>query len=421
MKRELFYLSCVATVSSLWAATPVIDSVVMTQSPSREVSITYSLSGEDAIVTAEVFHDDESIGLDKVSNMTGDVNRLVATGSDRLIKWRPTKTWPNQLFTDGSVKVKLTAWTKSCPPPYLAVNLETPNTVRYYADERAVPGGIQDRAYKTTWLLLKKIDAAGRMSRLGANPKEYGGDESSGRLMTFTQDFYAAVFETTVAQHYAITGVRPSAATTAPEVETTPVNKVSYETLRGKVGDSPSVNWPTTDRAVVSATSVLGVLRARTGLPLDLPTQAQWEYAARAGASTLYQAGAYTSSAGDNEKTIDKMSWFGADVYISSGKWWDGNCDRLHSVGEKSPNAFGLYDMVGNIQEWCLDWATDYASMPRDAQDYPGPSAGDDGKRTLCGSCWKWNASTCKLNWRQSYTPGTADLSAGYRLYLTLD
>lgn len=405
MKATLPILMMAMTATGVFAATPVIDNVTMTQAEgSRKVIISYKLTGEDAIVTAEVFHNGETIGLDKVVNMTGAVNAMVTAGEDvKEIQWRPNKTWPNKEYNDGSISVKLTAWTKACPPPYMAVNLEAQNIVRYYVSSNAVPGGIQDRRYKTTWMLFKKIPAAGVMCRLGSSPKELDATSDT-CMMTFTQDFYAGVFEVTRKQ-YSMVATDPSKSTAFEDAEICPVTNVSYDDFRGKVSDNPSVNWPTTDRTTVSESSVLHAFRSRTGLLLDLPTEAQWEFAARAGVETLYQNGARTWDAAVNKVMLEPVAWYS-----------DTSDGKPHPVGKLDPNAFGLYDMIGNAMEWCLDWE---GAWPMEAVDYAGKTSGNS--RMMRGTCFSWNDATARFAWRKTNTSDNGSSENGVRLFLTLD
>jgi formylglycine-generating enzyme required for sulfatase activity len=106
------------------------------------------------------------------------------------------------------------------------------------------------------------------------------------------------------------------------------------------------------------------------GWKFSLPTEAQWEYACRAGSTTRY--------------------FFGEDdEHLGKYAWYDKNSDKTtHPVGEKKPNAWGLYDMHGNVFEWCQDWGYPYlANSPTD--DPAGPSLGAAGRvRVMRGGSW---------------------------------
>lgn len=125
----------------------------------------------------------------------------------------------------------------------------------------------------------------------------------------------------------------------------------------------------------------------KTGL--RLPTEAEWEYAARAGTNTLFYWG--------DEEGGDYM-------------WYSGNSeDTTHPVGEKKPNGFGLYDMSGNIWEWCSDWYGDnyYGSSPKNNPQ--GLASGQ--YRVLRGGAWCRNAYLCRLSYRIREVPSVRDTS----------
>ncbi|MBQ2621988.1 MAG: formylglycine-generating enzyme family protein [Thermoguttaceae bacterium] len=124
------------------------------------------------------------------------------------------------------------------------------------------------------------------------------------------------------------------------------------------------------------------------GLPVQLPTEAQWEYACRAGST-----GAYAGN-------LDDMVWY-----------WDNSDRKTHPVGTKKPNAWGLYDMHGNVWEWCQDWYDDY---PRGSVTDPvGPSSGSD--RVFRGGCWLDSAGFCRSAYRFYIDPGYRDYTLGFR------
>jgi formylglycine-generating enzyme required for sulfatase activity len=127
-----------------------------------------------------------------------------------------------------------------------------------------------------------------------------------------------------------------------------------------------------------------------------LPTEAQWEYACRAGTTTAYHAG-------DSEGTLGKAGWY------------MGNADRkTHVVGQKQSNKWGLYDMHGNVWEWCSDWYGDY---PAGAVTDPTGSR-DGASRVLRGSSWSYNPANCRAAYRIRSSPDSRNYNYGFRVVL---
>ncbi|MBR5737011.1 MAG: formylglycine-generating enzyme family protein, partial [Verrucomicrobia bacterium] len=138
------------------------------------------------------------------------------------------------------------------------------------------------------------------------------------------------------------------------------------------------------------------------GYEFTLPTEAQWEYACRAGTTTALNIGKNLS--GEEEcPEMDEVDWY-----------W-GNSDRkTHPVGQKQPNAWGLYDMHGNVNEWCLDWEGEYPTSS--VTDPTGPVTGD--YRILRGGCWGNYAYYCRSASRSSNSDDTSDWNYGFRVAL---
>ena len=139
------------------------------------------------------------------------------------------------------------------------------------------------------------------------------------------------------------------------------------------------------------------ILSNKTGRTYTLPTEAQWEYAARGG-----NKNEGTKYAGSN--MIDVVAWY---INNSGG--------NVHIVGSKRANALGIYDMSGNVWEWCKDWyANSYVSY--DTNNPVGPSSGS--RRVLRGGSYGNNASYCRVDARGSGSPGRRDLIRGFRVVL---
>ena len=135
-------------------------------------------------------------------------------------------------------------------------------------------------------------------------------------------------------------------------------------------------------------------LNALTGQHYRLPTEAEWEFAARGGNSS--RGYKYSGS-----NVLRDVAWYG-----------DNSGNKKHPVGTKSPNELGLYDMSGNVWEWCSDWYGDYNSSAQTNPD--GPSSG--AYRVFRGGCWIYVAGYCRVSYREGRSPGFRDNYLGLRL-----
>jgi formylglycine-generating enzyme required for sulfatase activity len=142
-------------------------------------------------------------------------------------------------------------------------------------------------------------------------------------------------------------------------------------------------------------------LSKKTGKTVRLPTEAQWEYASRAGTKTRFSYG------DDNDYShLGEYAWYGANSEA-----------KTHPVGQKKPNPWGLYDMNGNVWQWCADW---YADTYADAKvtDPTGPASGT--RRVLRGGSRGANARGCRCADRWGVPDGLSD-SSGFRVVVDLE
>ena len=252
--------------------------------------------------------------------------------------------------------------------------------VSYLSD---IPSGGWTDEYKTTKLVLRRIEAGTFI--MGDDQA----DES--HCVTLTKPFYMGVFEVTQKQWELVMGSWPGSSPSSSygRGDAYPAYYVSYNDIRGS---SSGARWPAS--SAVDASSFLGRLREKTGLDFDLPTEAQWEYACRAGTATTYYWG-------------DAMDGAYAWYYSNSNS-------KTHPVGTRLPNAWGLYDMSGNVWEWCRDW---YGTLAY-GTDPEGSASGS--YRVSRGGSWGVIADFCASSYRNSVDPSVRYDYIGFRLVRVL-
>ena len=186
-------------------------------------------------------------------------------------------------------------------------------------------------------------------------------------------DFYIGKYEVTQGQWKAIMGNNPS-----------------HFSSCGDVCPAESVSWNDVQKFIYK-------LRSRTGKSFRLPTEAEWEYAARSGGKKEKYAG--TSSDSD----LGSYAW-----YVSNSG------SKTHPGGQKKPNSLGLYDMTGNAWEWVSDWYVEkyYKSSPR--KNPQGPSTGSE--RVLRGGDWLFNPTNIRASIRFSGSPSDRINADGFRV-----
>jgi formylglycine-generating enzyme required for sulfatase activity len=295
--------------------------------------------------------------------------------------------------------------------PYLVVDLsDGPSAssypISYLAD--VPPGGWTDE-HKTTKLVLSRIPATAGYT-MGSPSGELGSQSNETQhQVTLKRDFYIGVFEVTQRQWELVMGNKPSFFNNATYYQTRPVEQVSYYDIRENPANNTAIspNWPATN--AVGATSFMGKLRSKTGLStFDLPTESQWEYACRAGKTTALNSGKNLTST----TSCPNMSEVGR-YWFNGGSDYSAGCAPSAGTalaGSYLPNAWGLYDMHGNVLECCLDW---YGVYPGSVQDPVGAESGSD--RVLRGGAWGGNALYSRSAFRHVIRPNDRYHGLGFR------
>jgi len=224
-----------------------------------------------------------------------------------------------------------------------------------------------------------------------------GRDEKPVHEVTITRPFFMACTPVTQAQYEALMGSNPSHFKGAD----LPVEQVNWydavefcNELSRRKGLDPCYSG--------SGTSIVCDFTANG---YRLPTEAEWEYACRAGTESDFHTGDMTSPWGF-DPALDRAGWYGGN----SGSF-------THPVGEKEPNAFGLYDMHGNVWEWCWDWYSVWYYEYSPAENPRGSASGN--YRVFRGGSWDVHARSCRSAYRGSYKPDIRDGSIGFRFVRT--
>jgi formylglycine-generating enzyme required for sulfatase activity len=223
------------------------------------------------------------------------------------------------------------------------------------------------------------------------------GEGKTAHQVTLTQAFHLGQHEVTQEQYESVMGTNPSKS-------------------KGPQNPVENVSWAD----AVEFCRKLSAMPAekKAGYVYRLPTEAEWEYACRAGTKTTY-------SFGDSESELGAYAWYGnnsGDQQIDALNIWntdqdnygkrllDNNC-RTHPEGEKKPNLWDLYDMHGNVWEWCQDWYGDYPSGA--VTDPTGPASGDS--RVLRGGAFNSRTSYVRSANRNYNQPDTRYFYYGFR------
>ena len=412
MRKKMCCLSaaCAALMALADPYDPQITGVSCSQGYDRALTVQYMLD-EPAVVTFDVKTNGVSIGAENLKLAYGDVHRVVEpTGANevRTLFWPAHEAWPDHRFGGNVVSMEVTAWATNSPPDYMVIKLvgEDKGSRTFYTAPEQLPGvgGVTNEMYKTDYLVMRRIPAAGKTFRMGSpdSEKKRNADNEILHYVSLTNDFYMAVFELTKKQYRNVVGSGPNERYFS-YVPTNPVDAVTYNAFRGS-----TKLWPR-DGHDIDTGSNLHVFRSTLNLPtLDLPTEAEWEFACRAGTLAARYDGSEHPGSGNDD--VSSIAWVGA------------GSSEPHGVGQLIPNGYGLYDMLGNVDEQCLDYFSSgsaYATRGETVIAPQGPETSSGHVIRGTGSFWSADGSQARSAFRQNYEPSGTWMAVGYRLVCT--
>lgn len=411
--RRILSLWCLA-VASVACAVPSVSNVTASSRKSGEVRVRYTLGAEPAVVTFALRDRMSGVELDasRYNVASGAVNRLIQPGKWQFVFVNGTGVLP------GNLDVRIRAWPTNCPPDWLVVNLQAPEKApAYYVSTNAMPFAVTDEMCKTTHLVMRKIPAANVEFRLGSPDDAFGhkvGFAENLRWAILSEDFYLGIYPVTWAQHnYSQVGYNKTPyenghwsddAFKSVRRDDWPVDHVMFAALRSYMhepscpGESSATYtdykfWPRdgfelntnkTTKCGCSSypgtfTPFLYAWRRNFGFDFDLPTSAQWEFACRAG--TLgpgywtRPVAQYKNALVTNTQGATNCNWYAEldDYAWNVNNSYDTTVGAHvpHPVGLKKPNPFGLYDMLGNVAEYCRDICRSAVSAGTEAETDP--------------------------------------------------
>ena len=280
----------------------------------------------------------------------------------------------------------------------------------------APPNGFTDPEYKGNKIVLRRIHPGSYMAGSPDNEANRIAAREKQHRVALSQPFYIGIYEVTQKQYENVTGAKPSTY----KGDYRPVEKVSYDTIRGG-------NWPTT--ADPGANTFMDMLIRKCKAKgsdgnytepvegFDLPTEFQWEYACHAGTTGAFNTTNAYNNANSGEQEAQLMLLGRYKSNQTDGK---GGYDANHTVvGSYQPNQWGLYDMHGNVLEWCRDWYQEDVAALKQFTDPKGAASGS--YRARRGGSWSGTVGDCRSAYRRDEGASSFALAyIGFRLSRTL-
>ena len=367
-------------------------------------TIQFDANGGEGTMASQTAQYDEGLALTRNAfSWTNHVFYGWATNSMGSAVFKDSDNVINLCSVDKGIVTLYAVW--DGPREYLVVDLLSKGANNRYditMMDEPPPSGFNEDEYKTTKMVLRRI-MPGTFT-MGSPTNAIGHSErETQHEVTITRQFYIGIYEVTQKQWELVMGTTPSSYVG----DMRPVGNISYDDIRGSGKDAM---WPFSDS--VDNGSFMGRMREKTSLHFDLPTEAQWEYACRAGTTTDLNSGKNM----DNTRQDTNMNEVGRYGYNNGyyGGIKDnrgGYSDYHTTVGSYSPNLWGLYDMHGNVSEWCLDgWQANLG-----ASAVVDPSGVINGSRVWRGGDYRCEAQECKSDSRSNLNSNARNNWLGFR------
>ena len=340
-----------------------------------------------------------------LKSLSGDVedHTVRAEGTHR-VTWDASQDLGTNVDV-SNVKVAIVARETTIPPPYMYLDLETYDLRGSFR----VPSS-SDTTTKRTQVWFRRVEAGTFTMGASAEDRAYfhaNVNNESVHQVTITKPFYIAIYETTEAQYYKI-----NSETQWNSMK--PMTGLDYTDLRGS---NVGTNWPARGYQVDSD-SFFGRLRSKVGhdVIFDLPTDAQWEMACRSKGDGTFHGDLTWNDGSAYAKVNDNNH----DSNLYRLAWFKGSVSSIHDVGTKEPSSLGLYDMHGNVWEWCLDWMKDdLGTAP--VTDPVGPRHQISYLRIRRGGANGNAPADCRIARRNPAGAGSTHSDYGFRMVIMME
>ena len=443
------FAASIAGISSLVygaAEVPSVSNVLMSQAQDRTVTITYKLANAPAIVTLDIQTNATdgswvSIGGENISGVLsgvpkGDVWKVVDgdDGDTHTITWRPDRSaWVENRVAANGARAVVTAWATNAAPDYMVFDLAATSgqRVSYYPGEAFLPGGLLTNPdYRTTRLVMRKIPANGAVFTMGSVAEiSRNANNEMPHSAELQNDYYIGVFEITQTQWTLVTGSNPSVFQVEGAMR--PVDSVTFVQIRENNSDADAYDYQFLETPY--SKSFLGLLRALSDnmIDFDLPSEAEWEYACRAGHGEGYwgngepiQIDKYVPGRYMKNQEVNQDVAVSVESLPDEVKGYS-PASATAIVGSYDKNDFGLYDMHGNLNEWCIDFYNqDITGLCGAINVTPAAKKDDanknDGRRHVArGGSWNDKSGGTRSAWRVNAIKVKAYATYGFRVKCT--